>query len=92
MEVAAAKAYGFNLGVKLIRGAYMMEERELAAKGGFESPVFDSIEETHDCYNNNMEHIIKNMTDKDMILVASHNVDTVAIATGLVDDLGFKEN
>lgn len=30
-EVAASKALGFNLGVKLIRGAYMSEERALAA-------------------------------------------------------------
>ena len=30
MEVACAKQFGFNLGVKLIRGAYMLEERELA--------------------------------------------------------------
>jgi len=31
MEVEAAKQAGFNMGIKLIRGAYMMEERELAA-------------------------------------------------------------
>ena len=30
MEVAAAKEFDYNLGVKLIRGAYMNEERELA--------------------------------------------------------------
>jgi proline dehydrogenase len=34
MEVAAAKALGYNLGVKLIRGAYMNEERQLATKLG----------------------------------------------------------
>jgi len=31
-EVASSKALGFNLGVKLIRGAYMNEERALAAE------------------------------------------------------------
>ena len=30
MEVAASQLIGYNLGVKLIRGAYMNEERELA--------------------------------------------------------------
>lgn len=34
MEVRAATEHNFNLGIKLIRGAYMMEERELAAKQG----------------------------------------------------------
>ena len=31
MEVRASKEFEFNLGIKLIRGAYMNEERELAA-------------------------------------------------------------
>lgn len=92
MEVQAAKQAGFNLGVKLIRGAYMMEERERAAKGGYESPVFDSIEETHTCYNKSMELIITNMKEQDMILVASHNVETCEIAKRLSEDYGFKTN
>jgi proline dehydrogenase len=31
-EVELSKVMGYNLGVKLIRGAYMTEERELAAE------------------------------------------------------------
>lgn len=65
MEVACAKFYGYNLGIKLIRGAYMNEERELAAAGGYTSPVFDTIEGTHACYNDNMQHIIKHMNERD---------------------------
>lgn len=61
MEVKASKVFKYNLGVKLIRGAYMNEERELALKGNYESPVWDSMEETHKCYNDNMTHIISNM-------------------------------
>ena len=34
MEVRASQEYGFNLGIKLIRGAYMNEEREIAAEQG----------------------------------------------------------
>jgi hypothetical protein len=30
LEIEASKKLGFNLGVKLIRGAYMNEERNLA--------------------------------------------------------------
>jgi len=61
MEVRASQEHGYNLGIKLIRGAYMNEERELAAEQGNESPVWDSIEETHQCYNDNMSHLIENM-------------------------------
>ena len=62
MEVRASKHLNFNLGIKLIRGAYMMEERGLAAEQGKDSPVWDQIDETHICYNDSMSHIIKNMT------------------------------
>jgi len=54
MEVKASKEFGFNLGIKMIRGAYMNEERELAAKNGQESPVWDTLEDTHVCYNESL--------------------------------------
>jgi proline dehydrogenase len=50
-EVQCAQKMGYNLGLKLVRGAYMREERELAQQIGLESPVFDTIEETHESYN-----------------------------------------
>lgn len=76
-EVAASKILGYNLGIKLIRGAYMNEERALAEQGGFESPIWDSIEETHACYNEAMSHAIENLEEDSMLFVASHNQDTV---------------
>jgi len=72
-EVATSKILGYNLGVKLIRGAYMNEERILAQENGYESPVWDTIEETHACYNDNMLHLIDNIKQNDLLFVASHN-------------------
>jgi hypothetical protein len=46
-EVECSKALGYNLGIKLIRGAYMNEERELAKEKGKQFPVWDTIEGTH---------------------------------------------
>lgn len=80
LEVRCSKIYGYNLGIKLIRGAYMLEERHLATSNKYESPVWDSIDETHKCYNTNMQLVIENMTENDMILVASHNVESVDLA------------
>ena len=51
MEVRASQDFNYNLGIKLIRGAYMMEERGLALEQGLESPVWDEIDQTHACYN-----------------------------------------
>ena len=55
MEILASKQIGFNLGIKCIRGAYMDEERRSASAAGRESPVWDTVEETHACYNGNVE-------------------------------------
>jgi proline dehydrogenase len=51
LEIQAARKMGYNLGIKLIRGAYMDEERKLATKLNYPSPVWDKIDETHNCYN-----------------------------------------
>jgi proline dehydrogenase len=91
MEVKASKSYNFNLGIKLIRGAYMNEERTLAEEQGRESPVWDTIEETHKCYDTSMMHIIKNMKHDDQLFVASHNTDTCELAMALVEDLNLKD-
>ena len=72
-EVATSQVLGYNLGVKLIRGAYMSEERILAAENNYESPVWDTIEETHSCYNDCMNHIIGNIQENSMLFIASHN-------------------
>ena len=47
LEIEASKKLGYNLGIKVIRGAYMNEERDLAAKGNYESPVHNTLEDTH---------------------------------------------
>lgn len=47
LEIQTAKKLGYNLGIKLIRGAYMNEERRLAKANNYESPVWDTIEQTH---------------------------------------------
>ena len=91
MEVQASKTFDFNLGVKLIRGAYMNEERELAAQNGVESPVWDTIDDTHKCYNDAMSHILREMTPADSLFVASHNNDTVELAMELTEEMDLKD-
>ena len=86
-EVATSKIMGYNLGIKLIRGAYMNEERNLAKEHYYESPVWDTIEETHACFNDSMLHIIENLSDKGYLLVASHNVDSVVMAQKKMQEL-----
>mmetsp|Transcript_28725 Transcript_28725/g.43388 ORF Transcript_28725/g.43388 Transcript_28725/m.43388 type:complete len:170 (+) Transcript_28725:1135-1644(+) len=92
MEVAASKVLGHNLGVKLIRGAYMNEERALAKKLGYESPVWDSLDHTHRCYNESMLNILDNLTPQGMILIASHNLESVQLAKERMAKLDIKDS
>lgn len=90
LEIAASHQLGFNLGVKLIRGAYMNEERKLAEEGGYSSPIWDSMEETHECYDECLRNVIENMSSNGMLFVASHNVDSCNEAAFLAEEYGFK--
>ena len=51
----------------------MNEERNLAKELGYESPVWETIEDTHSCYNSSLTNIIDNLKSTDMLFVASHN-------------------
>jgi proline dehydrogenase len=91
-EVATSQQLGYNLGIKLIRGAYMNEERNLAKENHYESPIWDSLEETHDCYNENLKLVMENLTKNSLLLVACHNVDSVKIAQDKISELGISDS
>lgn len=50
-DVERSERFQYHFGAKLVRGAYMEGERALAKLHGYPSPIHDSIQETHDCYN-----------------------------------------
>ena len=70
----------------------MNEERELANKQKVESPVHETIEETHACYNANLNVIINNMKSGDALFVGSHNVESVELAIKLNSAKGVRNN
>ena len=51
MDLERARREGWHFGAKLVRGAYMVLERERASKAGIPSPIHDTIEDTHMNYN-----------------------------------------
>lgn len=91
-EVATSQKLGYNLGIKLIRGAYMVEERQLAAEHNYESPVWETIEDTHAAYDSCASHIIENLQAHSMLTVASHNKDSVAKAQELIAKKNFSDH
>ncbi|OLY82325.1 Proline dehydrogenase 1, mitochondrial [Smittium mucronatum] len=55
---------GWAFGAKLVRGAYMYQERDLAKKLKYESPINETIEETHNSYNNGVKFMLENIAKK----------------------------
>ena len=50
-DMQRASAEGWRFGAKTVRGAYMVVERARAAERGYDSPIWDTLQETHDSYN-----------------------------------------
>jgi hypothetical protein len=57
----------------MVRGAYVIEESQLAESQQIESPLCNGYDATSASYHASLEHIITTMTDKCELLVASHN-------------------
>ena len=63
----------------------MNEERTFAEEKGVESPIWDSIEDTHKCYNTCLKYIISNCEEKSYLFVACHNYDSIQLAKDLME-------
>jgi len=91
VELERAKREGFKYGVKVVRGAYLLMEREIAFKKGCESPVHNTIKETHDNYNHIMYMMLLNNSICD-VLIASHNEESIKKAVSYMSSLGINRN
>lgn len=70
-----------KFGAKLVRGAYMEQERERAASVGYVDPVHEDYAATTHCYNVCMDLIMKEVAERGAgLMVASHNEDSVRTA------------
>ncbi|RNA43355.1 proline dehydrogenase mitochondrial isoform X3 [Brachionus plicatilis] len=71
-------------GAKLVRGAYMEQERERAKQMGYEDPINESYEATTKMYEKSLMHCLeevkKNSLSRISVMVASHNEQTVKFA------------
>lgn len=56
IDMDRAKREGYHFGAKLVRGAYMFLEKARAKSKGYPSPIWDTIEDTHKCYNRYKVH------------------------------------
>lgn len=67
-----AKAKGFKVGMKLVRGAYMEKERERAAELGYTDPICATKQETDANFNRVLRYMFEHLDDMS-IFCGTHN-------------------
>jgi proline dehydrogenase len=70
-----AKADGFYIGMKLVRGAYMEKEHKRAEENGYPTPICSSKQATDDNYNVAVDYMMKHI-DKMAIFAGTHNEES----------------
>ncbi|XP_034490099.1 proline dehydrogenase 1, mitochondrial isoform X1 [Drosophila innubila] len=97
-DLEQAKRQNFYFGAKLVRGAYMDQERARAQALGYADPVNPTYEATTDMYHKTLTEclrrikVLKDVGDdarKIGIMVASHNEDTVRFAIENMKSIGI---
>ncbi|TYI74523.1 hypothetical protein E1A91_D07G205600v1 [Gossypium mustelinum] len=87
-----AQSLGIPMGFKLVRGAYMSSESKLASLLGYDSPIHNSIQETHACYNDCASFMLERIADGyGAVVLATHNVESGQLAASKACDLGIQK-
>ena len=89
-DLERSKRENWMFGAKLVRGAYMVSERERAARLGIPSPVFSSYEETEANFHAALTAVLTDPSAE--LMVASHNETTVKFVLKEMHRLGKSKN
>lgn len=83
LDLELARRQNFYFAAKLVRGAYMEQERERAKTVGYEDPINPTFQATSDMYHKTLTEVMKQVISTGIdskrigLMVASHNEDTV---------------
>uniref|UniRef100_A0A8C6JMY5 Proline dehydrogenase n=2 Tax=Melopsittacus undulatus TaxID=13146 RepID=A0A8C6JMY5_MELUD len=91
VDMELSRREGWHFGTKLVRGAYMEQERERAAQIGYEDPINPTYEKTNEMYHRCLDYILEEIkhSRKANVMVASHNEDTVKFTLRRMMELGI---
>ncbi len=81
-DMDRAKKGNYKFAAKLVRGAYMVLERQHAIEKGLADPINENINVTHENYNGAVTEAITRIAKGDdvEIMIASHNQKSVELA------------
>ncbi|XP_043345049.1 proline dehydrogenase 1, mitochondrial isoform X2 [Cervus canadensis] len=91
LDVELARREGWCFGAKLVRGAYMTQERARALEVGYEDPINPTYEATSIVYHRCLDYVLEELKHnaRAAVMVASHNEDTVRFTLRRMEELGL---
>ncbi|XP_049908384.1 proline dehydrogenase 1, mitochondrial [Epinephelus moara] len=91
VDVELSRREGWYFGAKLVRGAYMYQERDRAKEIGYEDPINPDYESTNRMYHKCLEYVLEEIehSRKANIMVATHNEDTVKFTLEKMNEMGL---
>ncbi|XP_041058259.1 proline dehydrogenase 1, mitochondrial-like [Carcharodon carcharias] len=92
MDVELSRRENWYFGAKLVRGAYMAQERKRAREIGYEDPINKTYEDTNATYSRCLDYILNEIkvNRKANVMVASHNEKTVTYTLHRMHELGLQ--
>ena len=86
-----AKAKGFKVGMKLVRGAYIEKERERAQEMGYPDPICENKAATDVNFNTVTQYMFDNLDDM-AIFSGTHNEESSYLLMDLINKSNFKKS
>ncbi|GFU34388.1 proline dehydrogenase 1, mitochondrial [Nephila pilipes] len=98
LDLELARRQGFFFGAKLVRGAYMEQERIRAQEVGYEDPINPTYGVTSEMYHKTLSEMLRQIVEDIQagnekrigVMVATHNEDTIRFAVKKMEELGIK--
>ncbi len=79
LNLQECKSAGLPFSAKLVRGAYMTEERAVAMRAAVASPVFSDKAQVDENYNRIVRMVMREMPAGSHFSVASHNAESIQV-------------
>ena len=86
-----ALEFGFKVGFKIVRGAYMEKERKRALALNYKSPICKSKTLTDESFNASMLYMLNNI-EQFSLFIGTHNEESSYLAMKQMELLGINKN
>ena len=87
----SSKQNDFEIGIKLVRGAYIEKENIRAKKLNYKTPICESKKASDDNFNSGVKFIISNL-DKFNLFCGTHNEESIYKIINMIDQMGIEKS